>query len=102
MHAIRPERCERLSSQLVRVSNVGLEDTTHLFDCVSGKFLCVGCDAIDRDDKRRSRIKASLAVNSTQMLAAVPVRMTVLTPRYSSSVSRVVEKNPECFGFKTK
>ena len=32
----------------------------------------------------------------------IPVRITVFAPRYSSIVSRAVEKKPECLGFRTK
>ena len=42
---------------------------------------------------------ASLAVNSTQMLPAMPVRIIRRTRRVSSSVSSVVSKKLECFGF---
>jgi hypothetical protein len=49
-----------------------------------------------------SRMYASLAVKSTQILPAMPVRMTRRGASASSSVSSVVSKNPECFGFRTK
>ena len=50
----------------------------------------------------RSRMCASLAVNRTQRSVVNPAIITVRACRYSSSVSSVVEKNPECFGLRTK
>jgi len=45
---------------------------------------------------------ASLAVKRTQMLPAIPVKMTRRMRSISRSVSRVVPKKPECLGFNTK
>ena len=63
----------------------------------------IGDDAVrGREDFLYSRMYASLAVKSTQMLPAMPVRITRRTPKVSSKVSKVVSKNPECLGFSTK